>query len=432
MAELQNFARIPKGWPTIRTEEPTPRKNRTIVLPSDQEKYMSIIEDAKKTRKEVDSFIETFPELFPCGIEKGYVMKEIRRSKKSGMSIRRIEVEGISHTIRPSFIMPYHVASAVDVSKPLFLRKFNVPFRALAHVFGKDAMFWYRIEQSLGRNSIVGTTVRNPDLLPEHLAADEKHSGLKGNKVCVATTVGEQCILGASISEDAGEKGLKAAYGKFREEAPDLNPEYCPKSVNNDGWKATVNSWESLFPGIIIIACFLHVFIKIRDRSGKKFRELFSMAADKLWYCCEACSKASFSQRLRRLCEWVDSEKLPDTISKPIMKLKDNILRYSKCYDLPGCHRTSNMVDRLMQRMDRHLFSTFYFHGSLSAAELSIRGWALIHNFAPCNPITVKKHGGLRCPAEWLNKSKYHENWLQNLLTSSSMGGFRNLPPNPL
>jgi len=114
------------------------------------------------------------------------------------------------------------------------------------------------------------------------------------------------------------------------------------------------------------------------------------------------------------------------------MKLKKNLSAYSKAYDFQGCHRTSNMVDRLMQRMDRHLFSTFYFHGGLQTAELSIRGWALIQNFAPCNPVTVKKHDGLRCPAEWLNKSRYHENWLENLLVSASMGGFRYPPPNPL
>ena len=45
-------------------------------------------------------------------------------------------------------------------------------------------------------------------------------------------------------------------------------------------------------------------------------------------------------------------------IRKSVHFFKDNLCRYSKAYDLPGCHRTSNMVDRLMQRMDRHLFST--------------------------------------------------------------------------
>ncbi len=111
----------------------------------------------------------------------------------------------------------------------------------------------------------------------------------------------------------------------------------------------------------------------------------------------------------------------PDIISKPIKKLKENLSNYSKAYDLPGCHRTGNMIERFTRRMDRHPSSTF-FHGNLATAELSIRGWALIHNFAPRNPKTVKEHDGLKSPAEWLNKSRYHENRLQSLLTSASMG----------
>jgi len=90
------------------------------------------------------------------------------------------------------------------------------------------------------------------------------------------------------------------------------------------------------------------------------------------------------------------------------------------------------MIDRLMQRMHRHLFSTQYFHGSLSAAELSIRGWVLINNFAPSNPWTIKKHDGLQCPAERINEFRYHDNWLQNLLISASLQGAQRLPPNPL
>jgi hypothetical protein len=59
-------------------------------------------------------------------------------------------------------------------------------------------------------------------------------------------------------------------------------------------------------------------------------------------------------------------------------------------YNHPKAHRTSNMIDRLMQRMDRHLFSTQYFHGTMAAAQLSIRGWTFIQNFAPYNPRTAK------------------------------------------
>ena len=196
----------------MQTSESTPRKRRTIILPFDQVKYMDVIEDSIKFRTELVPFIDKFPELFPNGIQDGYTMKEIRISKKTGIPTRRILVDGISYTIRPSFVMPYHVAFSADVKNALFLRKFNVPFWALSHTFGKDAMYWYRMEKSLGRNSIVGTTIKDPNLLPEHLAADEKHSRLQGDKIYVATTVGNNCILGASVSEDAGENGLKKGH----------------------------------------------------------------------------------------------------------------------------------------------------------------------------------------------------------------------------
>ncbi|AOY57513.1 conserved uncharacterized protein [Desulfococcus multivorans] len=87
---------------------------------------------------------------------------------------------------------------------------------------------------------------------------------------------------------------------------------------------------------------------EICDRSCKKFRDFFSVTADKLWNCYEAATKASFSQRVRRLCEWAENEKVPDVMLKPIEKLKENLSSYSEVYDQPGFHRTSNMVDRLM------------------------------------------------------------------------------------
>jgi len=72
-------------------------------------------------------------------------------------------------------------------------------------------MFWFRMEQSLGRNSIVGTTIRNPEDIPEHLAADEKHTRILGDKTYVATTVGDGCVLGAAVAKDTGEKSLTEA-----------------------------------------------------------------------------------------------------------------------------------------------------------------------------------------------------------------------------
>jgi len=132
------------------------RNNRTICLPFSQEVYDACIKNPIDFRIYVDKQIELFPELFPVGIDRGYLMKDIYHSKKQLIPIRRIEIAGIPYTIRPSFLMPYMTGLVDEIEKAVFLRKFNVPFWALSYVFGQYPMYWYRIEQSLGRNSIVG------------------------------------------------------------------------------------------------------------------------------------------------------------------------------------------------------------------------------------------------------------------------------------
>ena len=124
-------------------------------------------------------------------------MKDIYHPKKLPFATRRIEIAGIAYRIRPSFLMPYLTGITDEVETALFMRKFNVPFWGLSYVFGKNPMYWYRIEQSRGRNSIVGTTIRNPADIPEHLGADEKHTWILGDKFYVTTTVDNECILGA-------------------------------------------------------------------------------------------------------------------------------------------------------------------------------------------------------------------------------------------
>lgn len=405
---------------------------KTICLPFCREEYCKVVEDTDLFRKSLDDRINLFPELFPAEIDQGYQMKETRRSKKLSIPIRRIKIGSTSYTIRPSFVMPYMTGFADETEKALLMRKFGVPFWALGHSFGRDPMYWYRMEQTIGRNSVVGTTVRNPDDMPRHLGADEKHTWILGGKTYIATTVGNECVLGASVSKDAGDAALTDAYGVFKDESQGLSPGYTPVTVNTDGWKATRKAWLFLFSSVVIICCFLHVFIKIRDRAKKKHKEIFHEVATKFWECFRAENKIAFSQRIRRLGEWCAKNCVPEVVSAPIEKLRRNIQAYTIAYDFPGAHRTSNMLDRLMQRMDRWLFHTQYFHGTVAAAELGVRGWALIQNFAPSNPRTIKKYDGFQSPAERLNQFRYHHNWLQNLLISASMRGYRSAPPNPL
>ena len=410
------------------------RDCRVICLDFHEDSYPNIVKDPMRFRESLNNQISQYPELFPDDINQGFQMKDQHTSEKLGLVVRRINIGGVAYTVRPSFITPYLTGRVSEVEKAMFLRKFSVPFWGLAYVFGRNAMYWYRLELSIGRHQLVGTTVRHVEDLPEHLAADEKHTRQIGEKVYVAVTCGDGCILGASVAPDAGESALTKAYGVFKTEAQNVKPDYAPKTVNTDGWSATQNAWKTLFCGIILIACFLHVYIKLRDRSKVKYKDWFQDVSNRLWQCYHATSKASFSQRLRRMYEWaINADGLPDFMLEKIKKLRENSTLFSVAYDVPGAHRTSNMIDRLMQQMDRHLFCTQYFHGDLVAAEYSIRGWVLIQNFAPCCPHNVKQHKGFKSPAERLNQFRYHDNWLQNLLISGSLkGGVKVAPLNPL
>lgn len=68
-------------------------------------------------------------------------------------------------------------------------------------------MYWYRLERSLGRFSLVGTTVQAAERLSRHLVADEKQTTLiedEPRKVDLATTARGGCCLGLAPAETAG------------------------------------------------------------------------------------------------------------------------------------------------------------------------------------------------------------------------------------
>src|SRR5271157_2728335 len=141
----------------------------------------------RSSKEKKTAFAATLGEIANPGIQTGQlftspILSTNGIAAKQQIPIRRILLKDDSaYSIRPSFLMPYMTARTADVEGPLFLRKFGVPFWALARVFGGDPMSWYRMECGLGRFSVVGTTVRTATL-PEHLLADEHHQGLDGQK----------------------------------------------------------------------------------------------------------------------------------------------------------------------------------------------------------------------------------------------------------
>ena len=377
-------------------------------------------------RTHLDLLIEEYPELFPEEIKAGYHLHDRRSSRKqSGLMIRRIKLlqlgpdqKQIVLSIQPSFVMPYMTGLTADIEKALFLTQYAVPLSALTHVFGRNDQYWYRIMTQFGRYGIVQTTVQQPENMPDQLLADEKHSRFNGNKCYIATTAGEDCFLGASVSLNADETALLEAYGDFKEEASLFKPDYHPQTVNTDGWAATQNAWSILFPKIVIIECFLHAFISIRSRCSKKWKAVWPQIQQQVWDIYEAHTATLFLSQVTHMAEWA-ALNLEGSALKAVNKLCQKAPRFAKWYDHQEARRTSNMIDRLMIPMDRWLENRRYFHGHLISAERAIRSWALLKNFIPYCP-RAKVSKDWTSPAHKLNGKVYHENWLHNLLISTS------------
>jgi hypothetical protein len=112
-------------------------------------------------------------------------------------------------------------------------------------------------------------------------------------------------------------------------------------------------------------------------------------------------------------------------VLEQVKKLCGRSKEYGVAYGHPGGHRTSNMLDRVMRSMNRYFEDGQHLHGPGRACERHCRAWALLHNFRPWHPATARANEGWRSPAERLNRHRYHDEWLQNLLVSASLGGFR-------
>jgi hypothetical protein len=405
-------------------EQPPSRGSKHICVPFENEaQYHECVADVAHYREYLMKLSARHPELFPQAMGQGYTFHDRYRSRKQGVELRRIKLKanGEVFTVRPSFLMPYCIARTEEVEKALFLRQWGVPFTALAEVFGRDAMFWYRAWLSFGRPNLVGTTVKRAETLPQDVVADEKITWLAGEEVVVPTTVGGGCVLGISVAAQATSASLQAAYGEFKAEATAVFPAYQARSVCTDGFQATRDAWHQLFPQLTLVLCFLHSILKLTERCRGALRR---QVLDRAWAVYHAATKGQFSQRLRRLAQWAHTT-LDGSVAEMIRKMAHHRDDFTPAYDCPQAARTTNAVDRVHNHLDRVLYAMRYCHGQQASARVAVRAWALQWNFHPYGPRLRHDHPLRSSPFADLNGFHYHPNWLQNLLVASSMGGLR-------
>ena len=406
----------------IPQDEGMPRGSKQICLPMTRDIYDRMWDDPGEVRRFLEPLIHTSPELFPDGMPDGFQLtgRLPESEKMPGVRLRQFRLSnGRVFSLRPSFVMSYMTGTVEELEHPLLLLSLGVPCWVVTQIFGHNDMYWYRLLERLGRSSLVGTTVRDPARLPEHLAADEHHTDWCGEKGYVAFTTGAGCVLGVALSDSAAEEHLTDAYGQFAAESRAVNPQYAPQTVNTDGWCATRNAFRALFSTIVPVLCFLHGFLKIRDRC-RNARELH----DRVWEVYRAATAAEFCERLATFRAWCQQGPWPKAVLEMVTKLWNRESDYVVSYAHPGCHRTSNLVDRLMNRLTRFLYAGRGLHGHQSSCERRLRGWALLQNFRPFAPRSGEPRK-YHSPAHRLNQKQYHLHWLHNLQVCASLAGGR-------
>ena len=420
----------PNTRPVDRQRKPAPpqppRGAKQVVLPMTRSLYDEIWHDSSRVREYVTGWLHEAPELFPAGFDSGYRLHGFGRPsrKLSGLKLRKIvAADGTSSWIRPSFIVGYMAGTTEELAYPLLLAAHGVPPWLLKVGFGHSEMYWYRLIERLGRTSLVGATVGDPAQLPEHLAADEHHVDWAGQKGYVAMTVGDDAILGVALTDSADDDHLRQAYGQFAAEAQRLAPQYAPKTVNTDGWAATRNAFRSLFPTIAVILGFLHGFLKVRDRSRQN-HELHR----RIWDIYRAASADEFRRLMAQFQQWCGTQSWKTAVGPMLAKLGKKTEEYVVAYDHPGCRRTSNMVDRPMNRLCRLMYAGRGLHGHQRTSEWRLRGWALLLNFRPYAPRSNQRRP-FTSPAHRLRGKRYHDHWLHDLMVATSLLGLKSPKP---
>ena len=106
------------------------------------------------------------------------------------------------------------------------------------------------------------------------------------------------------------------AYGWFRDEVGVVSAASAPQTVNTDGGNATQAAWRTLFPKMVLILCFPHGFLKIRDRCRKAF-ELHG----KVWEVYQATSAQAFREKMESFRQWCAARWRSGPIHEALEKL---------------------------------------------------------------------------------------------------------------
>ena len=172
-----------------------------------------------------------------------------------------------------------------------------------------------------------------------------------------------------------------------------------------------------------MIRCSLHGFLRVRDRS-RQDHELHRRA----WDVYRAATAAEFRRLMGQLQQWCGTRTWKTGMGPTLAKLGKKTEDYVAASDHPGCRRTSNMVDRPMNRLCRLLYAGRGLHGHQHSSGWHLRGWGLLLNFRPYAPRSDQRRNSAN-PAHRSRGRRHHEHWFHDLMAATSLLGLKSPRP---
>ena len=263
--------------------------------------------------------------------------------------------------------------------------------------------------------------MQDPQQVPRDLVADEQLTRGAKQQVSVPTTVGGGCFLGGSVVEAAETMTLERGDGACAKDATALAPDSQARAVCTDGWEATRQAWQGLFPKITLVLCVLHAVLQRKKPWAGPWRH---QGLDKAWQVYQAATTRQCAQRLRRVAAWPPWPRSGPVAQRGVQRCR----RRTDCTPAdegPPAHRPSPAVARRRDSQDRRLDARRSGHGTTDRARLAVRAMALLWHFPPYGARLRRDQPSRVAPCHDLNGVQYYPNWLHTLLIASSLGGLR-------
>ena len=250
------------------------RQDRTITIDfKTTEAYLKIIQDGKAFIEFVIAFLVSIGVQLKHKKDCPGGFSLTRHSHYARILVNNLVIWRVqcthckaTFTILPHFVLRYRKMPPDIAEKALIATNGGLSLELCSVVFNISAMSIYLLGCAIGRQSLVNFLLRCRLPLPKYILADEKHSKCRADKIYLPTISSGRVVWHLGYVTNKSADAFMESYGKFKQCAESVDPDYQVKGILTDGFESTIKSLSKLFPLARIGNCILHAAQKVKGK----------------------------------------------------------------------------------------------------------------------------------------------------------------------